>query len=115
MFKWLHHLLNPHCIECESKPRCESCEMLRSLLNAEMHERKVILEQLLDLTKPHSPPPMIQNEEPINTEPKIMPWRVRQQMLEEADRTKARILRDKQKEISELEQEVGIADATEKV
>jgi hypothetical protein len=48
--------------------------------------------------------------EPIK--PAFTPWRVRQQMLEAEDRQKARLMKDKSAEISALEKELGIPDAS---
>ena len=37
-----------------------------------------------------------------------LPWRVRQQMLEAEDRKQAALMKEKKKEIEELEKELGV-------
>jgi len=86
---------------------CESCEILRSMLDESNRERKDLLHRLLANKEPE--PPSIQSEEPVPVGPQFIPWRVRQQMLEQEDRQKANIMRDRTKEIADLEKEVGIS------
>jgi hypothetical protein len=85
---------------------CASCEILRAQLDESSRERRELLHRLLDKDKVE--PPTITSEvfEPIK--PQFTPWRVRQQMLESEDRKKAQLMRDKMKEIDDLEKEVGI-------
>jgi hypothetical protein len=104
MIKWLHHLLNPHCQECRLERECASCETLRILLEQERHEKSQLLKMIIELNKPPTDAPM-NTEELGPIRPKLMPWRVRQQYLEEEDRKKAQILREK---TAELEKETGI-------
>ena len=85
---------------------CESCDILRMQLAESNAERKELLHRLLD-PKQAEPPP-IQSEEHIPITPQFTPWRVRQQMLEAEDRAKAKLLKDRVKEIEKLEKEVGI-------
>lgn len=97
MLKWLHHLLNPHCEHCAQERRerkvCDSCETLRQELAYERHEKEILLSRLLE--KPESPK---EESKPVmNTRPTAVPWRVRQQMLEQEDRAKAKLMRDAQK------------------
>lgn len=89
-----------------SDPPCETCEVLREQLVNSERERKELLHRLLEKDKPE---PLLQDTEefrPIT--PSFVPWRVRQQMLEDEDRVKAKLMRDKGKEIAELEKELEI-------
>jgi len=85
----------------EPKP-CDNCELLRSLLETEKYEKKQMLETILNLGKPTAPPITEQVEyKPIL--PKHIPWNVRRQMLEQEDRVKAQLMRDKAKETADIE------------
>ena len=86
---------------------CESCEILREQLHKSDAERRDLLHRLLDKDKPEPPP--ITTEEHIPVTPPFTPWRVKQQMLEAEDRQKAKLLRDRSREIADLEKEVGIS------
>lgn len=86
---------------------CEACEILRAQLDESSRERKDLLNRLLDRDKVE-PPTNVSLEELQPLQPSYTPWRVRQQMLESEDRKKAQLMRDKVKEIEDLEKEVGI-------
>lgn len=88
-------------------PPCESCEILRSMLDESNRERKDLLHRLLEPAKPE--PPSTPHEEPVPVTPNFVPWRVRQQMLEQEDRVKARLMKDKSAEIEKLEKELEIS------
>ena len=91
------------------EPQCPMCDVLREALTASERERKEFLHRLLEPSKPE---PLIEDKEeykPIT--PQFTPWRVKQQMLEAEDRKKAQLMRDKAKEIEELEKELGVGDA----
>jgi len=102
-------------------PRCETCEVLRLALDESNRERKELLHRLLDKDKPE---PLIEKSEPPQPiMPQFVPWRVRQQMLEAEDRKKAQLIREREKEIAEinaitkthqnvaeLEKELGVAE-----
>ena len=103
------------------EPRCETCEILRDQLDESNKERKELLAKLLEKREPEPPPPInIQEMEPIR--PQHVPWRVRQQLLEQEDRKTAQLLKDKERElrsvptpavtasIDSLEQELGIVE-----
>lgn len=97
-------------------PPCRSCEELRSLLATEKHEKKQLLDTLLDTVKPKQMGEVqpIRQAEPIV--PKAVSWRVRREMLEAEDRRQAEILKAHQEEskkgIEELEKELGLTDAS---
>jgi len=61
---------------------------------------------LLDKGNPE--PLNVEHERPIPITPQFIPWRVKQQMLEAEDRQKSKLMKDKEKEIAELEKELEI-------
>ena len=85
---------------------CETCEVLRSMLDESTRERKELLHRLLDKDK--AEPLVVEKEEPKPLGPSFVPWRVRQQMLEAEDRKKAQLMKQKADEINELEKELGV-------
>lgn len=88
---------------------CEACEILREQLHRSEVERNELLHRLLDRDKPE--PLSTEKEEFKPITPQYVPWRVRQQMLEAEDRKAAVTLRNREKEIAELEKELGVQDA----
>jgi len=106
MLKFLHHLFNPHCEQCEldlrELDRCKSCETLQSALDQANREKHDLLNTILRLssgTKQVEDKPYEPNLEEVK--PRQVPWRVRQAQLEAEDRRSAQILKDKQKEIDD--------------
>jgi hypothetical protein len=91
-------------------PACTSCDILRDQLEKSEVERRELLHKLLDRGVAEPAPSLVSEElRPIT--PQFIPWRVKQQMLEQEDRRAAQLMRDKQKEIKEitqLEQELGV-------
>jgi len=105
---------------------CSSCELLKVELSNERLEKQRLLNRLLapQLQEPERlTAPEVQV--PIGT--KHIPWRVRQQMLEQADREKAQVIAEFKKRdaearkanptsitpattIEELEQNLGIVE-----
>jgi hypothetical protein len=92
--------------------RCEACEILREQLTKSERERSELLHRLLDKDKSEPPPATQEEYKPIT--PQFTPWRVKQQMLEAEDRKKAQLMRDKAKEIEELEKELGVDASQER-
>lgn len=89
-------------------PSCSTCEVLRDQLEKSETERRELLHKLFESkTEPPSPPVNVEELKPLT--PKFVPWRVRQQMLEQEDRQRARLMQDKAKEIDQLEQELGVS------
>jgi hypothetical protein len=93
---------------------CEACEILRAQLEQSSRERLDLLNRLLDKDKVE-PPTVTSVEEYEPIKPQFIPWRVRQQMFEAEDRKAAQLMRDKIKEMKEvdpsierLEKEVGL-------
>jgi hypothetical protein len=118
--KWIHRLLNPHCEHCAAERKeqielerlaridereeikdsthCESCDTLRRQLEIRNHEYDLLLNRLLA-----KPEPVVEDKTPVEvSRPRNIPWRVRQQELEAADRERARLLKDAPKPVSEL-------------
>ena len=91
----------------ESVP-CATCEVLREQLHKSDRERGELLARLLEGNKTEPPAPT--RDEPVPITPQFVPWRVRQQMLEQEDRKKAQLMRDKAVEIEELEKELGVSN-----
>lgn len=107
MFKWLHHLLSPHCSHCaeelERSRVCSSCEVLKSQLEIANHEKEQLLDRLVNPPIKHEPEIDTSKIEPIK--PRTIPWAIRKQMLEAEDKEKVRL--EKQR-LRELEEEIGI-------
>lgn len=110
MFKWLHHLLNPHCSHCmeleREKSVCYSCETLRTQLTEANYEKKQLLMRVLNQGNVVNVIPSIEEDEPLKQIPaKHLPWPAMRARLEEQDRLKALEL-DKEKKIrAELDKE----------
>ena len=94
--------------------KCDSCDTLRAQLEIANAEKKQLLETILEFTRPvaREVPVNIKEIEPIR--PKGVPWRVRQSKLEAESRVAARIKEEHERQIRELEEEVGVDDASEK-
>jgi hypothetical protein len=98
MYKWFG---------LELPPPCGMCEILRYQLDESNKERKEYLARLLAFKSEPVLPEKTEEYRPL--QPQFIPWRVRQQMLEEQDRHKARLMKDKEKEmqeVSDLEKEL---------
>lgn len=91
---------------------CQSCETLRQQLEFSNYEKTQLLNKLLKEPEPE-PKPI---EAPQITRPRGIPWRVRQQLLEQEDRVKAQRLRDVPKpdvekvSTEDLEKDLKIAE-----
>lgn len=85
---------------------CPVCEVLREQLIKADNERKELLTRAL------APPIQVVEEKPseppVPITPQFIPWRVRQQMMEAEDRKKSSLMREKAKEIEELEKKLGV-------
>lgn len=101
--------------------RCESCETLREQLTISNAERQQLLKAILDANKPVLAIQPIANEPvlPQPILPKVVSWKVKREMLEAEDRRKAELMRAKEREVEaskqtteELEQELGINNAS---
>lgn len=107
MFNWLRELYE---IRKENKT-CESCENLKFELAQVRLENSRLLDHIL--AKP-VPEPEVKQEFIKPVLPNMIPWRVRQQMLEAEDRQKARLMKEhtnkepKSNTVEELEKELGV-------
>lgn len=98
----------------QSKP-CDTCEALKIQVEQLRHDNSRLMERLLE--KPESEPQsVVDNITPIIPKGRHIPWKIRQQMLEEKDRREAKLLRDAPKPTpidtttEELEQEIFNAE-----
>lgn len=120
MFQWLRELLEIRYEYREKNTRlrsevkheqvvCENCEVLKEILAAERYDKQQLLKKLLA-----EPAKEVESVEPIEiTRPKIMPWRVKRQLLEAEDRKKAELLRNAPKpdvDVKDLEKELDIVE-----
>lgn len=108
MLKWLHHLIDPHCRECN---RCKSCENLTIQLEIVNREKQDLLRSMLDLLKPvvkEVAPTQFQRVDPIKA---YVPFDTRRRSLELESRKAAKSLRDEEERmriIGNLEKELEI-------
>lgn len=125
--KFFHELWNPHCSSCTVEYNakldhdymvaredevCESCEILKRQLEIVNEQTRHLLDRMLE--KKEEKEPIIPQEAYKPIMPRHTPWAVRQAMLEQEDRERARILQgnmDAQKSISDLESELKIVEA----
>ena len=111
MFKWFHHLINPHCEQCRAEKEiareirmieqeCKSCDTLRTLLAAERENNRRLLDLIVEQNTPK-----VEMREPVRDlkpiTPMRVPWRVRQQMLEAEDRVTAQRMKNLEEEVLE--------------
>lgn len=112
MFKWLHHLLNPHCSECAHEKVCKNCEAYKE------HNAMLIRENERLLSHIIAPKVEVREVERKTPEPvkttTYVPWNVRQQMLEERDRITAEALRKNNftptQPIEQIEENLGVSN-----
>lgn len=90
-----------------SPDSCLTCEILRDQLEKSEVERRNLIARLLDREKPELPAQQTEEFKPI--QPQYVPWKVRQQMLESEDRKAAQLMKDRKREIADLEKELGVA------
>lgn len=96
MFNWLRELK-----EIWREPRvCLSCEVLKVELSNERREKQQLLDHLLTPRSQESER-LIAPEPQVPIHGKHIPWAVRQQMLEQADREKAKTIQDFRKKDAE--------------
>ena len=96
----------------EKEEVCISCYTLRHQLELVNHEKKELLQTIMNLVKPQ-----IVEASPVNVEPvapKVTSFSAKRRMMEEADRAQARKLREVEAEnkasIDELEKNLGILE-----
>jgi hypothetical protein len=87
---------------------CPVCEVLRAQLDESTRERLELLHRVLAPPATPVEPPVTEEMKPIT--PQHMPWRVRQQMLEQEDHRTAVLMRQRKEEIEKLERELGVSE-----
>lgn len=113
MWRWLHHLFNPHCVECAHERLCKNCESYKEQVAVLLRENERLLNHIVKPEIINQPvyDEKAENKKPVNLN-RHVPWEVRRQMLEENDRLTAEKLRKNQtsevKSVQELEKELGI-------
>lgn len=114
MINFFHKLFNPHCEHCREEKKenriCAPCEDKK----LEMARMQEMIDKFLDrlLEKPE----VIVGTTPTNiSKPVFVPWRVRQQMLQEQDKATAKLMREAPKpdpkveaDIKALEVDLGV-------
>lgn len=97
--------------DLEERP-CSSCETLKKQLEIVNYEKKELLNSILNIVKPQTEERTLIPIDPIK--PKTVPWTIKRQQLEEADRARARKLREVEEEnsksVEQLEKELGISN-----
>jgi hypothetical protein len=89
---------------------CESCETLKRQLEIRNHEYELLLNRFLE-----KPAPVVEDKTPVAlTSPRHIPWRIRQQELEAADRQRAALLKNAPKPIEVAPVEIPSTDELEK-
>lgn len=112
MFKFFHHLFNPHCDFCRLEKLCPNCELMKEELAKERAEKMTVLNRLLETTI--APRPEI-NQPPSNLKPiqvgrAHVPWDVKRAELEAQHRIVVEKNDNRDKEISELEEKLGVVN-----
>ena len=101
---FFHKLLHPHCEQCkiseeerlaraEELKICKTCEFLKMELAKERQRSGELLASILTTQKANEAIAPVPNYEPIPSP--YVPWHVRQRTLEEEDRKKALMFKDK--------------------
>lgn len=90
---------------------CKSCETLKQQLHIANLEKEQLLNQLLDITKPRVYESVSPKEvDPIK--PKVVPWHIRQRLLENASRERADAERRMKEANEELEKELNASEVS---
>lgn len=81
----------------ERKSYCKTCEVLRSQLDREIFEKQQLLNRFVLIEKT---PAVVSESAPMPVMPKIVPWRVQRELLEQEDRAKAQAMRRHQEDVA---------------
>ena len=108
-----------HCPECAHELECKNCEVLRELLVEERFEKKQLLNRIIELTT-NKPVEEREKAAAVEFKPigsKHVSWKIKQALLEDEDRAKARLMQelklDKSMTTEELEKELlGVENAS---
>jgi hypothetical protein len=124
MFKFIHHLLNPHSPDCLNERQesriCDSCETLKIELNRLRQDNEKLLNRILNPISTEIPTIDESELKPIRPPTTHVAWRVRRQALEAESRATAKLMREVDKQSTsqltspmtteELEKELGVND-----
>ncbi len=90
--------------------KCDNCDLLRELLEAERASNKRLLDMLVRPLQPQIIEEPKELPEPI--QPRVKSFRMQREIMEQASRQAAKILQDREREmqVNKLEKEVGLAD-----
>lgn len=109
---FIHHIFNPHCLECDAKQRCESCKQLLLIIENERRDKYKLIEHF-------TAKPVIAQDEPKELPQPIgsfRTWDAKRHSLELAERQKHLTeneqanIRLKAKTTEELEAELLVND-----
>jgi len=92
----------------ESRSYCKGCEILREQLTITNFEKKQLLDRFVLVSAP-TPSPETIVPEPIA--PKMVPWRVKRELLEAEDRAKAQAIRRQKEDVAKASaSEISVAE-----
>jgi len=122
MNNFFHRLFNPHCPECREELREKAINPVEEALKLENARMQEMIDRLFDrlLEKPEA---VVEEPRPASVaKPTFVPWRVRQQMLQDQDRVTAKLMREAPKpdaktteDIKNLEVDLGVEETKEQV
>ena len=98
MAQGLVNIIREYLLGPREEERCKNCELLQEQLSFSNYDRKMLLQQFVQLATPRD---LEQRDidtdslAPLHTVNKFIPWRVRQQELEAESRNRAAHLRVK--------------------
>jgi hypothetical protein len=105
---WLHRFLHPHCQHCIEQRRCQTCDVYERELVYLRAQNESLINRLTDT-------PVEINEQPIEL-PEVniqtKGWGKIRRELEEQHRITDKLKKDRERELSELENELGVENAS---
>lgn len=122
MINFFHKLLHPHCPDCKLDEQESMIDPVIELLKEEnarlVRQNNELLHELIH-GSPQPNAPVERDDEVAKKDWKPIqknhqPWRVKQQMLENADRERARVLAESKK-VDETLKPVGLADLEDEI
>jgi hypothetical protein len=104
MFNWIREWYELKAYLAERKSVCNSCEVLKVELNRATQEKQMLLQKIFELTADTSTEEMqpAVAPAPVTIGNRHIPFRVRQQALEQTDREKAAIIQAFHKKNAEI-------------
>lgn len=101
-------------VQLGNAPRNELADILREELAIQRNENHLLIQHIIELTKPQVQYEPEQKEIDYEKIRPLASWRVRQQMLEEADRKKADLLKEHEDKKTELTKDNSEIDELER-